>query len=240
MKSLDQFLAEKREVTIHTIASYIRQYIRAQLPSMLEANQEKLSSVFNKAGEYAYGVYGRTLMEPLQEQLSHAGFVAEPEFPGHFIGSSIEYWGPPEERERCLWCVLRTSQGKPLGTIVTRIFHDHTGFRIPHAPGIIALEETETSAILEQLSHASVRYSGAPQEDTIVQEMTAHTERPGWEYSVEVGLADCIDPKLIEASESMLDGSLALWGRYGWELVTAIPYQGRLIAFFKRPVSHDA
>lgn len=73
-----------------------------------------------------------------------------------------------------------------------------------------------------------------------MQETPAHTERPGWEYSAVVGLADCMDPNLIEASESMLDGSLALWGRYGWELVTAIPYQGRLIAFFKRPARHDA
>jgi len=116
------------------------------------------------------------------------------------------------------------------------VFHDHTRFRIPHAPGIIVLEETETDAIIEALSHASVRLSGAPQEETVDQDMTIKPEQPAWEYSVEVGLADCIDPKRIEISESMLDYSLTLWGRYGWELVSVVPHQGRLIAFFKRPL----
>jgi len=116
------------------------------------------------------------------------------------------------------------------------VFHDHTRFRIPHAPGIIVLEETETDAIIEALSHASVRLSGAPQEEAVDQDMTIKPEQPAWEYSVEVGLADCIDPKRIEISESMLDYSLTLWGRYGWELVSVVPHQGRLIAFFKRPL----
>ena len=236
MKPLDQFLAEKKEITIHTLASYIRHYIREQLPLLLQEHREELQSTFDKAGEYAYGVYGRTLFQSLQEQLGQAGFITEPDFPGHFTTSSIEYWGPPEERDRCMWCVVRTAQGKPLGTIVTRVFHDHTRFRIPHAPGIIVLEETETDAIIEALSHASVRLSGAPQEEAVDQDMIIKPEQPAWEYSVEVGLADCIDPKRIEISESMLDYSLALWGRYGWELVSVVPHQGRLIAFFKRPL----
>ncbi len=233
MKALDLFLAEKKEVTINTVASYIRQYIREQLPTLLQENQEKLERTFAKAGEYAYGVYGRTLFQPLQEQLKLAGIIAEPDFPGDFATTSIEYWGPPEERERCMWSVLSTASGQTLGTIVVRIFHDHTRFRIPHAPGIIVLEETEPDAILAALSHAATRLSGVAQEESL--ETRRKVEPPTWEYSAEVGLADCLDPNRIEISEGLLDHSLALWGNYGWELVTAVPSQGRLIAFFKRP-----
>ena len=233
MKALDLFLAEKKEVTVHTLASYIRQYIREQLPVMLQENQEKLELTFAKAGEYAYGLYGRTLFQPLQEQLKQAGIKAEPDFPGDFATTSIEYWGPPEERERCMWSVLSTESGQALGTIVTQIFHDHTRFRIPHAPGIIVLEETETGAILNALSHAATRLNRATREEVL--QAAPEVEQPVWEYSAEVGLADCLDPNRVEISEGLLDRSLALWGSYGWELVTAIPSQGRMIAFFKRP-----
>ncbi|MBA2682503.1 MAG: hypothetical protein H0U76_29435 [Ktedonobacteraceae bacterium] len=232
MKTLNLFLDEKKKVTIHTLASYIRQYILEQFPIVLHENHEKLERTFAKAGEYAYGVYGRTLFQPLQEELRQAGINAQPDFPGDFATTSIEYWGPPEERERCMWSVLSTASGQTLGTIVTRIFHDHTRFRIPHAPGIIVLEETETDAVLSALSHAATRLSGTAQEKVV--ETMLKAKQPVWEYSVEVGLADCLDSRKTEISEALLEHSLALWGNYGWELVTAVPSQGRLIAFFKR------
>jgi hypothetical protein len=233
MKTLDLFLAEKKEVTIHTLASYIRQYIREQLPVLLQENHEKFEKTFTKAGEYAYGVYGRALFQPLQEELKLAGITTEPDFPGDFATTSIEYWGPPEERERCMWSVLATASGQTLGSIVTQIYHDHTRFRIPHIPGIIALEETESQAVLNALSHASTRLHGAAQKEG--PEVALLSGRSGWEYSVEVGLADCLDSKKAEVTESLLEHSLTLWGNYGWELVTAVPSQGRLIAFFRRP-----
>jgi hypothetical protein len=96
MKPLEDFLIEKRQVTIHTLASYLRQYICDQWRTVLQEQQEELLHLFDKAGEVAYGVYGRSLFHPLNEQLEHAGF------PGDFRSTSIEYWGPPEERERCI------------------------------------------------------------------------------------------------------------------------------------------
>ncbi|GAC1628767.1 MAG: hypothetical protein NVS4B11_26980 [Ktedonobacteraceae bacterium] len=238
MKTLEEFLAEKREITIHTLTSYTRQYLRAEWHHLLQEHQEELAQTFDKAGEYAYGVFFRMLCQPMQEQMTQAGFLVEPGYPGDFRSTSVEYWGPPEERERCLWCVVRTANGTPLGAIVTQVFHDHTGFRIPQSPGVFAIEETEPAAIVEALSHASVRLQGrehgAVASPYQPQTMASGT-RPGWEYSIEVGLADTIDSDRIEVSESLLDGSLALWGRYGWELVTVIPHQQRMIAFFKRP-----
>lgn len=239
MKSLEEFLAEKREITIHTLTSYIKQYMREQSQSLLQEHQEEMARIFDKAGEYAYGVFFRKLCQPIQEQFKQAGFVCEPDYPGDFRSASVEYWGPPEERERCLWSVMQTAQGTTLGTIVTQVFHDHTQFRLPHPPGVLALEETEPSAILEALSHASVRlrsmeHNGSP------YMVAARQEQPGWEYSVEMGLGDCLDPNYVEISETMLEDALSKWGRHGWELVTAISHQGHMIAFFKRPVRGNA
>lgn len=232
MKSLETFLSEKREVTIHTLASYIKQSIQEQCPLLLQEHQEELLRVFDQAGERAYGMFARMLFPPLQEQLKQAGFVCEPDYPGDFNTSSIEYWGPPEERDRCYWTVVRTAQGTTLGTIVTRVFHDHTQFRIPRPPATFILEETETDAIVEALSHASVRLQ---QTELLDAKWGPVQERPEWEYSIEIGLADYIDSRSMEFTGTLLDKALSLWGRNGWELVTIIPQQERLIAFFKRP-----
>lgn len=240
MKPLEEFLSEKREITIHTLTSYIRQYIREQWRPMLQEHQEELLHTFDKAGEYAYGLYFRMLFHPLQEQLKRAGFLCEPDYPGDFRSASVEYWGPPEERERCMWSVVRTAQGTLLGTIVTQIFHDHTQFCLPHPPGVFVLEETEPQAIVEALSHASVRLRGRENGETVSQETTVKPALARWEYSVEVGLADCLDTHHLEISETLVDGALSLWGRNGWELVTVVPHQERMIAFFKRPAKGNA
>ncbi|MBV9227958.1 MAG: hypothetical protein JOZ18_01500, partial [Chloroflexi bacterium] len=181
------------------------------------------------------GVFSRMLFQQLREQFKQVGFVCEPDYPpGDFRSGSVEYWGPPEERERCLWSVVRTAQGTILGTIVTQVYHDHTQFRIPLPPSVLALEETETDAIIEALSDASVRLVGRQQVEAPQQKWAVGQEHSKWEYSVEVGLADCIDSKRIEISGGMLDSTLSLWGRNGWELVSVVPHEGRMIAFFKR------
>lgn len=233
MKSLREFLAEKKEVSIHTLASYCRQYLHEQWLPVLEEHQEELLHVFGKAGEVAYGVYGRALLQPLQEQFLQAGFLYE----GGNFSTSIEHWGPPEERERCIWSVVRTAQDGPLGTLVFRMFHDHTQFRLPQPPGLLTLEETTTSAIIEMLAHAFVRQQQTTSEETSQSEAQRATssQHPGWEYSSEIGLGDYLDPHRLELSEAMLDAALALWGRYGWELASTVSHQGRLLAFFKRP-----
>ncbi len=74
-------------------------------------------------------------------------------------------------------------KGHLIGTIVTQVFHDHTRFRLPHPPGVLALEETETGAIVEALSHTSVRLRGTELEGSPYQ-VAARQEQPGWEYSV--------------------------------------------------------
>ncbi|HEY6407334.1 MAG TPA: DUF6022 family protein, partial [Ktedonobacteraceae bacterium] len=89
----------------------------------------------------------------VQEQLKQTGFSSSPSFPGTL--STSREWGPLQERERWMWSVIRQTQGAPIGTIVIRLFHDHTRFRIPHSPGVLALKETDADAIVQAVSQAA-------------------------------------------------------------------------------------
>lgn len=230
MQTLETFLASKQEVTIHTLASYLREFIQERWEPVLQENLPELLQLFEKAGEPTYGVYGQKLLGPVFEQIQKAGFSLQGGR-GTPPTQSVEYWGPPEERERCAWYLVKQADGNALGTLVYRFFHDHTRFRVPRAPAIVALQETEESAILSRLSRASVRIGPKEFGGTFVQDDHAHS---GWEYSVETGLGDCFDAAHPEMTEALLDHALASWGRYGWELVTVVSHEGRLLAYFKR------
>ena len=146
-------------MTIHLLTSAIQQYIHEQWQQVLQQSQEELLRIYDTAGEAVYGTYAQRLFQPVQEQLKQAGVLSEPRFPGT-LPTSRE-WGPREERERWMWCVVRQAKGAPFGTIVIQFFHDHTQFRIPHPPVALALEETEATAIVDALSHTSAHFKNA-------------------------------------------------------------------------------
>ncbi len=159
MKSFADFFAEKREVSVHTLASYLRFHIQEQFQPFWQEHYEELLRVYQQAGDAAYGVFGRKFFGPLQQKFTQAGFTLEPAF-ATSLSSSLEQSGPPEERERYLWSVVRHGN-KTLGTLVLCLIHDHTQFRLPAAPIILTLEETEHEAIIEALSHAPMRLQDA-------------------------------------------------------------------------------
>ncbi|MFK9092462.1 DUF6022 family protein [Bacillus salipaludis] len=235
MNSLKEVLSQNKGITIHTIANYMQQYTRNNWKSVLQEYQSEFQDAFDKSGEFAYGIFGRKLFGPLIKEIEREGFVLESDH----LASSVEYWGPPEERERCMWHICKQADGTPIGSLVTRVFHDHTQFRIPRSPDIIALEKTEKSEIVEALSRASTRITKYNEfTGTFLTEKIDNDEQKeqGWEYSVEVGLGDYLEIDNPEMSEGMLDHALSLWGHNNWELTSVVPYQGRLVAFFKRPV----
>ncbi len=154
MLPLEEFLFEQSEITIQTLASYIQQYIQEQWQPVLQQGKEELLRLYDKAGEgAAYGTYAHRLFQPVQEQLKRAGIQSSPGFPGTL--STSREWGPPQKRERWMWSVVRHGQAAPLGTIVIRLVHDHTQFRLPHPPGVLALEEIDTNAIVQAVSQAA-------------------------------------------------------------------------------------
>jgi hypothetical protein len=154
MQPLEDYLSMQSEITIQTLASYIQQYILEQWQPVLQQGKEELLRLYDKAGEgAAYGTYAHRLFQPVQEQLKRAGFLSSPSFPGTLTTS--REWGPPKERERWMWSIVRHRQATPLGTLVIRLVHDHTQFRLPHPPGVLALEETDTNTIVLAVSHAA-------------------------------------------------------------------------------------
>ncbi len=154
MKPLEEFLSEQSEITIQTLASYIQQCIQEHWQPVLQQGQEELLRMYEKAGEgAAYGTYAHRLFQPIQEQLKQAGFSSSPSFPGTL--STSREWGPPEERERWMWSVVREAAGAPIGTLVVCLIHDHTQFRLPSAPSVLAVKETEADAIIQAVSQAA-------------------------------------------------------------------------------------
>lgn len=223
---------ENREITIQDLAKYFQQHFQAHWKSVLQEHRDELLDTFEKIGEPAYGLYMSKLLTPLYNELTQAGLIWKP---GFILPQSMEHWGPPEERERCMWCVVIKGDGTPIGTLVLRIFHSHAKFDIPAAPDIFALEETEQEAIIASISQASIRlnktFGGFLHQDRNSAEMQK------WEYSAETGLGDYLNSGQDQFEVSALDVALSKWGKHGWELASVVPYQGRLIAFFKRPAS---
>jgi hypothetical protein len=137
MKSLQEFVAQNKP-DIFAIAQYIENHIAENSQSLLLKHRDKLLRAFEKAGDLAYGVYLNFLFRPIHQQLKQVQLSPKPRFPGDFNIS--REWGNQEETEqqRWMWSSIESTEGS-LGTIVTITFHDHTQFRIPQNPQIIAL-----------------------------------------------------------------------------------------------------
>jgi hypothetical protein len=161
MELLKEFLSENKNSDIFAIAQYIDTHIAANWQTLIQKNIDKLVDVFNRAGDMAYGMYLGWLFLPVHKQLKEAGLRPKPRFPGDFNIS--REWGTKEEtdQQRWMWSIIESTEGKSLGTIVTITFHDHTQFRVPQKPQIIALTETSKEAVVEALSHRSADFKNA-------------------------------------------------------------------------------
>jgi len=146
---------------IYAIGRYIANHITENWQTLLLKNQDKLLKTFNKAGDMAYGAYCYKLFRPIHQQLKHAGLHPMPWFPGDFNIS--REWGNANQsdQQRWMWSTITSNEGKALGTIVTIIFHDHTQFRLPRQPQVIALTETSKEAVVEALSKRSTDFKNA-------------------------------------------------------------------------------
>lgn len=149
------------ERDIHAIAQYIEDHIALNWQTLIEKNIDKLSDVFNRVGDMAYGMYLGWLFLPVHKQLKEAGLRPEPRLPGDFNIS--REWGNADETEqqRWMWSTINSVSKEPLGTIVTITYHDHTQFRIPSKPSAIALTQTSKEAVVEALSHRDADFKKA-------------------------------------------------------------------------------
>jgi hypothetical protein len=140
---------------IFTLGQMIEAHIAKNWHLLFEKNRAKLLDAYQRAGDMAYGTYLNLLFRPVHSQLKAAGLRPLPPLPGDFDIS--REWGVPGEtdQQRWMWSTIQREDGEAIGTIVTITHHDHTQFRIPRQPQIIALAEIGKEAVVEALSQRS-------------------------------------------------------------------------------------
>ena len=160
MESSRALLSDDERRDIFALGHRIERHIAESWQAILQTKHDRLLEVFEKAGDAAYGTYGTLLFRPVRRQLEQAGLRASPRLPGDFEIS--REWGNADEsdQQRWMWSTIKTAAGEPLGTIVTLFHHDHTRFRVPRQPGIIALREIDKAAVEAELSRRSPSSSG--------------------------------------------------------------------------------
>ncbi|HXV98187.1 MAG TPA: DUF6022 family protein [Anaerolineae bacterium] len=170
---------DNKERDIHAIGRYIQAHIAENWQVVLETRHDKLLDAYNRAGDMAYGTYLDLLFRPVHKQLKQAGLRPKPRLPGDFDIS--REWGRLDEtdQQRWMWSTIHSIEGEALGTIVTIVFHDHTQFRIPRQPQIIALAETSQQAVVEALSRRSADFKNAREAKIEIAEYLRSLESPG-------------------------------------------------------------
>lgn len=145
MRALRERLDGGQDPPVVAVADHIRQRVAERWQPVAEERAAELQQYFEEHGDPAYARYSQVLLEPVRDdlrELEAAGYRIEPAFPGR-LPDSHEPRTPPEERVRSFWTILSNRDGTPQGALVFRLFHDHTRFRIPRPPEVLALRETE-------------------------------------------------------------------------------------------------
>lgn len=158
---LQMILSQSSESAIDIIAKYIDEYIQSQWQNTLQDNRDKLQKAYEEAGDMAYGTYLNLLLGPVNKQLKETGLRPVPNLPGEFDIS--REWGNEDEsdQQRWMWSTIYDEDKAPQGTIVIQVFHDHTQFRIPRRPGILALHEWGKDNVAAALSRQSPEFAKA-------------------------------------------------------------------------------
>ena len=175
-KVLQEFIGEGNETDVFVIARYIEAHIAENWESVLEQNRAKLLDVYNRLGDEAYGTYLSLLFRPVHKQLKANGLRPLPLLPGKFDIS--REWGVAEQNDeqRWIWSTIKREDGESLGTIVTIVYHDHTQFRLPRKPEILALTETGKNDVVEALSLRSEDFKNAREAKIEIAEYLASLE----------------------------------------------------------------
>ena len=167
-QSVQEFLSANDEPAIFALGRYIEAQIAQSWQHVLETRHDRLLDTYHRLGEMVYGAYGEFLFRPVRQQLKQAGFRMTPRLPGEFNIS--REWGPEEARQRWMWSTISGPDGKAIGTIVVKYFHDHTQFRVPRPPEILALTEADKAAVVAALSRHSPDFSQAREASIEIEE----------------------------------------------------------------------
>jgi hypothetical protein len=147
---------------IHALAQHVKDHVDLTWQTLLENRHDHFKKVFEEIGDEAYGAYLEFLFRPVFQAFKIAGLEAIPKLPGEFEIS--REWGSNVEQtnqQRWMWSTVQKTSGESVGTIVVIVYHDHTMFRVPRNPEILALDEVGKEAVVEALSQRSSDFAAA-------------------------------------------------------------------------------
>jgi len=175
--SLQHALETGNDRPIETIGRFIQEYINKNWKVVLETRQEKLQDAYTRAGDMAYGTYGEYLFRPVHKELKQAGLRPVPNLPGKFDIS--REWGNADEtdQQRWMWSTIRRIEGEPLGTIVIVFYHDHSRFRVPRKPQVIAITQVGKEQVVKELARRSRNFRNAREASIEIAEYLAGLEQ---------------------------------------------------------------
>lgn len=176
-QSLEHALQASKDTPIETIARFIEKHVNENWKLVLESRREKLMDAYIRAGDLAYGTYGEYLFRPVHRELKQAGLRAVPNLPGKFDIS--REWGNADEtdQQRWMWSTIQTIDRIALGTIVIVFYHDHSQFRVPRKPKVIALAETTKQDVIRALARRSRDFRNAREASIEIAEYLASLEQ---------------------------------------------------------------
>lgn len=175
-QSLQHALESSNDAPIETIRRFIEKHVNENWKLVIETRRAKLMDAYFRAGDMAYGTYGEYLFRPVHQELKRAGLRPIPNLPGTFDIS--REWGNADQtdQQRWMWSAIRTLDGTPLGTIVIVFYHDHSHFRVPRKPKVIALTETTKQDVIRALSRRSRNFKNAREASIEIAEYLASLE----------------------------------------------------------------
>ena len=164
---------------LFALAEEFESIIATTWEKVLQKNADKLKDAYERGGDMAYGTYLDSLFRPIRKRLKELGLKVKPRLPGDFNIS--REWGVPDEtdQQRWMWSTVYGADGKPLGTLVTITYHDHTRFYLPRPPKLFALAESGKEAVVEVLSNRSEDFKNAlefPEEYALYLKMLEEQE----------------------------------------------------------------
>lgn len=145
--------------TMEAIASYVQKSIDGNWQDIWNRLLPQMEELFANKGDAAYGLVCLKLFQPIHLSMVEAGLLPKPVLPGMFP-QSVERWGEWDNRERRFWSVIHQADGKETGTLVTRVFHDHTRLRMPRPPQVYVVAETDPIRIMDAIIQSEPDVTG--------------------------------------------------------------------------------
>lgn len=134
------------------VAAAVQDLVDRGVAERLPARDGEFQALFQEVGDSAYGTLNTELFAPARAMLRGIGLKAVPRLPGSF--QSSREWGNADEshQQRWFWSVILREDGTAIGAIAVGSHHDHSCFRLPRPPEVVAVEAITPAAIIRELS----------------------------------------------------------------------------------------